>query len=81
MNSDVDGDTGAHAVEEGGVRPLQRHGVVGEVLPEIVDVAHAPGGHDVVVDGADLGRGVGVLDGLDHVGGSLRVGLLLGDRS
>ena len=35
---------------------------MGEGLPEIIDPVGFARGHDVVVDGADFGGGVGVFD-------------------
>ena len=41
---------------------LQKSGVMGDGLPEIIDPIGFAGGHDVVVDGANFGSGVLVFD-------------------
>jgi hypothetical protein len=38
--------------------------VVGDVLPEVVDVVNAASRFDFIVDGTDFRAGIGVVDGL-----------------
>ncbi|MCY1372242.1 hypothetical protein D9M69_594370 [compost metagenome] len=53
-----------HHLLEAGPGALQRGRVVGQVLPEIVDVGHVARRLDVVEHRADLVGSGGVLDGL-----------------
>jgi len=55
-------DAGRHDLLDAFPSALERNGIIGECLPEIIDPVGLSGSHDVVVDGADLGRGILVFD-------------------
>lgn len=52
----------SHDLLEAFPSAFEKSGIVGDGLPEIVDVVGFARGHDVVIDGFDGGAGVGVFD-------------------